>query len=151
MILFRVPYPKGKNGTLLLRLRGPSVCLSPGCISWTVIAKPVKFSQMMYFFITTNIKNRIKLIYKWGSHTTNVMFFAIMVRNPSCASPTRTWPVFYLYTYYARRHSQARLSHPKLLYCIVITKRIFQTAIVNKQSINNLQNNIIFYLMNLIT
>ena len=31
--LFRVPYPLGKNGTLLLRLRCLSVWVSPGCIS----------------------------------------------------------------------------------------------------------------------
>ena len=33
-------YPKRKNGTLLLRLRCPAICLSPGCISCiTVIVR----------------------------------------------------------------------------------------------------------------
>lgn len=63
--VFRVPYPKGNSETLLKRNACLSIYLcvrlSPGYISWTVIAWKLKFTQMIMMMTNNKYLNN-----DWG-------------------------------------------------------------------------------------
>lgn len=91
LMILRVPgFRYLPKGTLLLRQNCLSVCLSSDCISWTVMAKQLKFLQMMVISMLSKIS------------------------SPACADLSRNilFAVYQLVTNLIARHSSCSLQVP---------------------------------------
>lgn len=96
--LFRVSYQRVKRDLIIKTTGSPSVfCLSPACISRNVIARRLIFSQTISVVAIKNTINKIKLKFKGALNKERdfCLFTLSVVQNLSCASPTRTYTVYF--------------------------------------------------------